>query len=107
MKNKERIMAILDEIRSLSSDRITEYLADALQIRVKWAYEYAENCNLPEVLLAIGSYNWYGGLYRGLKNDLIEKDVIVKIERKIHDAEDLLVSDLVEIMRTKCGYRSI
>jgi hypothetical protein len=53
-------MAILDEIRSLSSDRIAENLADALQMRVEWAYEYAENCNLPEVLLAIGSYNWYG-----------------------------------------------
>jgi hypothetical protein len=107
MKNKERIMAILDEIRSLSSDRITENLADALQMRVEWAYEYAENCNLPEVLLAIGSYNWYGGQYRGLKKDLIEKDVIVKIEKKIHNAEDLLVSDLAEILRTKCGCRSI
>jgi hypothetical protein len=61
MKNKERIMAILDEIRSLNSDRITENLVDALQREVEWAYEYAENCDLHEVLITIGFYNWYGG----------------------------------------------
>jgi uncharacterized protein YoaH (UPF0181 family) len=31
MKSKERIMAILDEIEGLSSDRATEHIADALR----------------------------------------------------------------------------
>jgi hypothetical protein len=108
MNNKEKIMAILDEIKSLSSDRITENFVDALQKRVEWAYEYAEKCDLYKVLFAVGRYTWFGGEYRGLKQSdlekgLIEEEVLVKIEKKIYDAEDLLARDLAKILQEKCG----
>jgi hypothetical protein len=108
MKNKERIMAILDEIESLYADRTTEHLVDSLRKRVEWAYEYAEDCDLHGVLTVVGHYNWLGGLYQGLKRGLVKKesdlpDVLDKIEDKIHYAEFLLVNDLVEMLKTKCG----
>ena len=108
MNNKERIMTILDEIKRLYPDRTTEHLVSSLQKRVEWAYEYAENCYLDGVLTAVGHYNWLGGLYRGLKESLIRREpgisnVIDKIEDKIHSAEYLLVNDLVQILKTKCG----
>jgi hypothetical protein len=108
MKNKERIMTILDEIESLYPDRTTEHLVSCLQKRVEWAYEYAENCDLYGVLTSVGHYNWLGGLYRGLKESLTKResgvsDVFDKIEDKIRDAEFLLVNDLVQILKTKCG----
>jgi hypothetical protein len=112
MEDKERIMAILDEIESLYPDRTTEHLVDALRKRVEWAYEYAEDCDLHGVLTAVGHYNWLGGLYRGLKRGLTKGEselpnVLDKIEDKIRDAEFLLKHDLVEMLKTKCGCRSI
>jgi hypothetical protein len=111
MKNKERIMTILDEIKRLYPDRTTEHLVSSLRKRVEWAYEYAENCDLGGVLTAVGHYNWLGGLYRGLKESLTKResgvpDVFDKIEDKIHDAEFLLVNDLEEILKTKCRYKN-
>jgi len=107
MKNKERIMAIIDEIKSLHHDSTTERLVDSLRERVEWAYERAEKCDLDSVLMSIGHYNWLGGLYRGLKRGFAKESglpsVFDKIEDKIHDAEYLLVNDLVEILETKCG----
>jgi hypothetical protein len=111
MEDKERIMAILDEIESLYPDRTTEHLVGILRAEVELAYEYAENCNLHRVLTTVGHYNWIGGLYKGLKRGLVQKselpDVLDKIEDKIRDAEFLLKHDLVEILKTKCGCRSI
>jgi hypothetical protein len=108
IKNKDRIMAILDEIKDLSSDRTTEYLVYALQKRVGWAYEYAEKCDLHGVIATVGYYDWLGGLYKGLtKKESGVSDVLGKIEDKIRYAEYLLVSDLVEMLKTKCGCRSI
>ena len=108
MKNKERIMTILDEIKRLYPDRTTEHLVSSLRERVEWAYEYAEKCDLYGALTSVGHYNWLGGLYRGLKEDLTKRgsgvpSIFDKIEEKIHDAEFLLVSDLVQILKTKCG----
>jgi len=53
MKNKERVMAILDEVESLYADRTTEHLVDSLRKRVEWAYEYAEKCDLDGVLTSM------------------------------------------------------
>jgi hypothetical protein len=109
MKNRDKIMAILDEIEDLSSDRRTEYLVDALRKRVEWAYEHAEKCDLRGVFIAVRQYDWLGGLYKGLtkKESEIMPNVFDKIEDKIHDAEYLLVDDLVEMLKTKCGCKSI
>jgi hypothetical protein len=111
MKNRDRIMAILDEIEDLSSDIGTEYIVNALRERVEWAYGHAEDCDLYGVLTIVGHYNWLGGLYKGLKRGLVQKselpDVLDKIEDKIRDAEFLLERDLVEMLKTKCGCRSI
>jgi hypothetical protein len=110
MKNKERIMAIIDEIKSLHHDITTEHLVDSLRERVEWAYECAEKCDLDGVLTSIGHYNWLGGLYKGLKRGIIKEsgipNVLDKIEDKIRHAEFLLVNDLVQILKTKCGYRT-
>jgi len=108
MKNKERIMAILDEVEKLYPDKTTEHLVGILRADVMLAYEYAENCNLHRVLTTVGHYNWLGGLYKGLESSAKKSelpDVFDKIENKIHDAESLLVSDLVEILKTKCRYK--
>jgi hypothetical protein len=107
MKNRDRIMAILDEIEDLSSDIGTEYIVNALRERVEWAYGHAEDCDLYGVLTIVGYYNWLGGLYRGLEKGSIKEDVLDKIEDKIRDAEFLLERDLVEMLKTKCGCRSI
>jgi len=109
MKNRERIMAILDEIEDLSSDRRTEYLVHALQKRVEWAYGHAKKCDLHGVFIAVMQYDWLGGLYKGLtkKESEMTPDVLDKIEDKIHNAEYLLVSDLIEMLKTNCGCKSI
>jgi len=109
MKNRERIMAILDEIEDLSSDWRTEHIVHALRKRVDWAYGHAEHCDLGEVLTVVGYYDWLGGLYMGLtkKESKITSDVLDKIKDKIYSAKYLLVSDLVEMLKTNCGCRSI
>jgi hypothetical protein len=105
MKNKERVMAMLDEIRELYSDVLTENLIDRLQIWAKIAYESAERCDLRDVLFAVVTYTRLGEDYWFMRRSLIEEDVLVKIARKISDAEDLLIDDVTKILQTKCGCR--
>jgi hypothetical protein len=105
MNNKEKVMAMLDEIRGLYSDVLTENLVDRLQIWAKAAYESAERCDLRNVLFAIVTYTKLGEDYRFMRRGLIEGDLLVKIVDKISDAEDLLMDDLTKILQTKCGCR--